>query len=127
MATFKDAKDREWQINIDHRAIKACREIDVDIVSMEGIQKIAGDYLALCETAWVLCRKQSDERGINEEGFYEGLNGDALELAATAIVKAITDFFPQSRRNLLNKVMAKSRELEQKLMQQAEEELEKIV
>jgi hypothetical protein len=126
VATFSDSKGRAWNISLDHRAIKACREIDIDIVSVEGIQKLAGDYLILCETAWKLCSAQAAALNITEEEFYSGIAGDTLEAVANAIIQAITDFFPQSRRRLLMKLMDKSRALEKELLEKAEQEIEKI-
>ena len=128
MQTFRDRNGVEWVIDIHVGAVKALRAAGVDIMSEDGkgIVSLGDDPVLLAESLYALCRKQAEERGVTEEAFYAALSGDAIESAVDAMLKAVTDFFPPSRRRVLEKALGKSRELEAAMTAEAERRVDEI-
>lgn len=70
------------------------------------------DLTAFCNVVyhWI----KPDFRG-EETHFAELIDGDALEAAHEAVLQAVIDFFPQSKRSTLHKINEKSKELDKTL------------
>ena len=62
--------------------------------------------MLLVNTLYAVCKPQADERDVSDEAFGELLVGDTIELAAAALVRGITDFFPKDRRAVLDRLWA---------------------
>lgn len=122
MRSFKDAKNNTWDINIATGEVKALRNtVGVDIVAKDGSGIIAlSDPVNLCEALWCLCRKQAEARNITEEDFFAGFHGDSVVDATTALMDSITDFFPEARRVLLQRVKAISETADRAILEEAE-------
>lgn len=105
MPVFKDANNREWRLSLDALLIRAVRsQCDgLDLADLDGKQfaALADDPCVLVDCLWVLCSKQAGDSGLTQEQFAGALAGDAIELATTALVEAIVDFFPQQKRQLV--------------------------
>ena len=114
MKTFKDNAGRDWTVAVTTAAIKRLRgmlEIDLmDVVEGDLLKKLYADPVLLVDVIYVLCKPQADAAEITDEQFGEAMAGDAIELATTALVDEIIDFFPNRRdRDRARKVMEKFR------------------
>ena len=111
MKTFKDNADRTWTIAVNVGAIKRVRSLlDLDLMeAVEGklIERLIGDPILLCDVIYCLCKDDADSRGITDEEFGRAMAGDAIELATTALLEELVDFFPQGKRQVLRKALAK--------------------
>ncbi len=110
MAKFKDAKDREWIVDVTVGIIKKVRKaLDIDLADPSGadVNHMIDDPVLLVDTLWLLCEDQAKEKEITDEDFGRGLVGDPIELATTALLDAVADFFPGSKRSLLRKATEK--------------------
>lgn len=97
MQKFKDALGREWGLRIKLPDIDKMRSVgcDLDKLCDGNGEKFFDAYLSLplavkVAAVWELCRGQHD---VNEEGFAEGFDGETLEAASIAFMKAVVDFF----------------------------------
>ena len=79
----------------------------------EEAAKLFGDPITLVNVLYVLCRHQCMARQMSDEDFGPALIGDTLEQAANALLEEVRDFFPASRRRILQATIDKSRELQQ--------------
>lgn len=119
--TFKDAKDREWKIPSFNLAnLKAIQDTTgiflPHLLSGENNASkdaLSADYLKMLDVIIVVCQPEFTERGLSVEAFMEGLDGDAIQRAESAITRAVIDFFPSQKRALLTTAMMKSQELSQ--------------
>lgn len=118
MATFKDAKDREWDVRIDAPAIIAVRD-ECDPKFMQDTKdentytRLAGDPVLLCRVIFVLCGEQRATKNVSEADFYASLAGDAIDAATDALLKAIVSFTPKRSRELLEVSAAKTAKIRQ--------------
>lgn len=127
MAKFKDHGGQEWTISLDAPQIAKLRaEAEINLASLDGkvYDDLAEDPVKLVEVLWVLCSDEASRRSpaIDYVKFAQGLRGDALELACDALVEAITDFFPQRKREMLTAIASKNKKIReigiQKIMDQ---------
>lgn len=108
MASFSDLQSKEWEIRLDAPAIVRIRE-DLDPKFLLGDSdggentwiRLESDPVLLSQVIYVLCAKQRVDRGIDDNGFYDAVHGDALDAAAAALHKAIMSFIPRRTRDLL--------------------------
>lgn len=111
MRTFKDNADRTWTVTVNVDAIKRVRSLlDVDLMeAVEGrlLERLVGDPVLLCDVIYCVCKEDADAKGISDEDFGRAMAGDAIELATTALLEELVDFFPQGKRELLRKALAK--------------------
>jgi len=136
---FKDNANRTWEVRIDVAAVKRLRAarftwtdkpFDVTRLlekEMQPYRELLSDVVAFVDVLWVLCRKQAEAAGVNEECFAEGLGGDALARAFEAFNGALTDFFPDPRtRESLREVERKRQRVADRLLTRLQEEVGKI-
>jgi len=128
MKTFKDNAGRTWTVGVDVAAIKRVRSLlDVDLMgAVEGklLERLVSDPVLLCDVIYCVCKPEADSRGVSDEDFGRAMAGDAIEHATTALLEELVDFFPQARRRLLRKALAKLRNLEARVLEVAEMKLD---
>ena len=120
MKTFKDNADRTWTVTVNVDAIKRVRSLlGVDLMeAVEGklIERLIGDPVLLCDVIYCVCKEDADAKGITDEEFGRAMAGDAIELATTALLEELVDFFPQGKRQLLRKALAKLETLQETML-----------
>ena len=128
MKTFKDNADRTWTVTVNVDAIKRVRSLlSIDLMeAVEGklIERLIGDPVLLCDVIYCLCKDDADSRGITDEEFGSAMAGDAIELATTALLEELVDFFPQGKRQLLRKALAKLETLQATMLSVVSERLD---
>ena len=128
MKTFKDNADRTWTVTVNVDAIKRVRSLlDIDLMqAVEGklIERLIGDPVLLCDIIYCVCKEDADAKGITDEEFGRAMAGDAIELATTAMLEELVDFFPQGKRQLLTKALAKLETLQETMLTVVSERLD---
>lgn len=107
MKTFKDNKNRTWELEVNMFTVKKVIDLlgvnIVDLKNDEVLARIKDDVIFVVDVLYVLCMEQVEKRNLTEEDFAKGLLGDSLENAVEAFIKAWTDFFPEAtRKRLMN-------------------------
>lgn len=130
MKTFKDGKGRPWTLEINVDAIKRVKGmLNVNLLeALDGdlIERLSNDPLLLCDVIYALVKTEADACSVSDEEFGRTMGGDVLEHATAALLEELISFFPQRRRQVLTKALAKIREVETKGMELAERKLEAI-
>lgn len=128
MKTFKDNADRTWTVTVNVDAIKRVRSLlSIDLMeAVEGklIERLVGDPVLLCDVIYCVCKEDADAKGITDEEFGRAMAGDAIELATTALLEELVDFFPQGKRQLLRKALAKLETLQETMLAVVSERLD---
>ncbi len=128
MKTFRDTAGREWAITVDIGAIKRVMKasiehfgdpLKVNLLALvepdsELLKKVIEYPPLVCDIAYAICKPQCDAKNIGDEEFGQALGGDVLEKALDCILEETIDFFPQSRRAVLQKVLEKSQAFAEK-------------
>jgi len=126
--TFKDNADRTWTVTVNVDAIKRVRSLlSIDLMeAVEGklIERLIGDPVLLCDVIYCVCKEDADAKGITDEEFGRAMAGDAIELATTALLEELVDFFPQGKRQLLRKALAKLETLQETMLAVVSERLD---
>lgn len=128
MKTFKDNADRTWTVTVNVDSIKRVRSLlNIDLMeAVEGklIERLIGDPVLLCDIIYCVCKEDADAKGITDEEFGRAMAGDAIELATTALLEELVDFFPQGKRQLLRKALAKLETLQETMLAVVSERLD---
>ena len=128
MKTFKDNADRTWTVTVNVDSIKRVRSLlSIDLMeAVEGklIERLIGDPVLLCDVIYCVCKEDADAKGITDEEFGRAMAGDAIELATTALLEELVDFFPQGKRQLLRKALAKLETLQETMLAVVSERLD---
>lgn len=117
MASFTDNQKREWTFHVDIPLARQVRqELGVDILDIEqGLRRLAGDPILLCDVLYLLCRRQADERQVSDEDFGRALVGESLEQSCEAYFEALLSFSPPRQREILTTMQTAGRALEEAL------------
>ena len=128
MKTFKDNADRTWTVTVNVDAIKRVRSLlDIDLMeAVDGrlIERLIGDPVLLCDVIYCVCKVDADAKGVSDEEFGQAMAGDAIEFATTALLEELVDFFPQGKRQLLRKALAKLETLQETMLAVVSERLD---
>lgn len=117
MSTFKDAKNREWTIDIDPLNVSDVhKELGVSIYTilddgMKPLRELLENTPVFLNVVYILVREQCQSKQIDDREFLRGLKGDAMEAMCDAFYEALANFFPKKKRELLLDLMAESRRL----------------
>lgn len=116
MQSFKDAKGRDWQIEITVNVIKKVRAtLDIDLTEVDGaVYRRLDDPVTLVDLLWLICEEEAQGRNLTDEDFGCGLVGDPIEDATNALLDAIADFFPGRKRSLIQAMLKNAATLQDK-------------
>jgi hypothetical protein len=125
MHHFKDTANDSWAVAVSYGdVLKVQRDCDgFHLPSMfsddlAGLARLSEDSGLTVAVAFCLCERQADERNIDAGAFAYRMGGDTLDQAATAIVQATIDFFPdERRREALRELVAKVRKTSSKMLE----------
>lgn len=129
MASFKDADGRDWSIRLTHAdtvRVKAATGVSLYHLlddKMKGLNALLTDPEKFVGAVFTLCERQAEKAQVSPEAFGGALDGPALEAMAEAFLEGLADFFP-SRREALQKLLAKMRQVSDLMRVQALAELE---
>ena len=116
MRVFKDKKDNTWEIEITISALKRVKSyLDLNLLDIfkqnpetqkfELLEKISEDPVLLVDLLFVLCEKQVKERNMNAEDFANVFSGEVIENAVNVLLYEIIDFFPETKKAVLKKIL----------------------
>jgi hypothetical protein len=128
MKTFNDNAGRTWTVTVNVDALKRVKSLlAVNLMeAVEGklLERLVSDPVLLCDVIYAVCKPEADAKAVSDEDFGRSMAGDAIDLATTALLEELCDFFPQPRRKLLRKALEKLRKLESMAMTAAEGRLD---
>lgn len=113
MRVFKDAIGRDWTIDINlgtREIVKA--KTGVDFLDLETCVEKLSDLATLGAVLYALCEPQIEKLGLKQEDFVSAFKGDVFDAASAALNGELIDFFPSGRRQILQRTLAKAKELE---------------
>ena len=128
MKTFNDNAGRAWTVTVNVDAIKRVKSLlAVNLMeAVEGklLERLVSDPVLLCDVIYAVCKPEADAKSIGDEDFGRSMAGDAIDLATTALLEELCDFFPKGRRRLLRKALEKLKKLESIALTAAETRLD---
>lgn len=108
---FTDGKGTKWSLMVGvHEARRMKREADVDIDQLEDgkvFMDLATSRMKLAGCLWILCESAADRQQVDEIEFAKRLTADCLDEAVIALVGAIINFTPDSKRKAMELVHQK--------------------
>jgi len=116
MKTFVDNAGRTWTVAINVDAIKRVRDLAkvnlLEVVEGKLLERLISDPVLLCDVIYCVCKPEAETKGLSDADFGRAMAGDAIDGATTALLEELVDFFPQGKRRVLSKALAKLRKLE---------------
>jgi hypothetical protein len=128
MKTFCDNAGRNWTVQINVDTIKRVRDLAkvnlLEVVEGKLLERLVSDPVLLCDLIYCVCQPEADAKNVSDEDFGRAMAGDAIDGATTALLEELVDFFPQGKRRVLGKALAKLRSLESAALTAVEARLE---
>jgi hypothetical protein len=128
MKTFNDNAGRTWTVAINVDAIKRVKSLLsvnlLDAVEGKLIEQLVSDPVLLCDVLYVLCKPEADTKQVTDEEFGRAMAGDAIDTATTCLLEELVDFFPQAKRQVLAKALAKLKTFQARAIQTASKRLD---
>jgi hypothetical protein len=128
MKTFNDNAGRTWTVTVNVDALKRVKSLlSVNLMeAVEGklLERLVSDPVLLCDVIYAVCKGEADAKGVSDADFGRAMAGDAIDLATTALLEELVDFFPLARRQLLRKALEKLRKLESMALRAAQDRLD---
>ena len=113
MQSFTDTTGHKWAVDVTVATVKRAKALlAVDLLSVaeqdsDLYRRLALDPVFMCDVLYAACKPEADALGVTDEQFGERLRGEALDAATDALLRAIADFFPKGRREMLRAAAAK--------------------
>ena len=116
MRSFTDNAGRVWTIAVNVAAVKRVRALcGIDLasaietspdggISASTLSRLATDPVLLVDVLYALAKDEAAGQGVSDEDFGRAMAGDALDMAVTALIDEIVDFFPNPKRAFLRRI-----------------------
>ena len=134
MRQFKDNAGRTWTIAVNVDSIKRVKALVKDddgdpvnlLAAVEGrlLEKLVESPILLCDVVYALCKPDADTLKITDEDFGRAMAGEAIDGATAALLEDLSDFFPASKRPMLQTAVRKLAQLQQIALDEAVKRLE---
>lgn len=116
MKTFNDNAARSWTVQVNVDAIKRVRDLAqvnlLEVVEGKLLERLISDPILLCDVIYCLCKPEADSKSVSDVDFGRAMGGDSIDGATTALLEELVDFFPQAKRRVLAKALAKLQKLQ---------------
>ena len=124
MKSFTDNLGRTWTLVVNVATIKRVRAlcgVDLNaIIEVEDgkpetrlLEKLSTDPVFLVDVLYAVCQPECDRRQVTDEDFGSAMAGDAIDLATSALLDEIIDFFPDAKRQAFRKILSATRRFEE--------------
>lgn len=124
MKSFTDTLGRTWTLVVNVATLKRVRAlcgVDLNgIIEVEDgkpetrlLEKLSTDPVLLVDVLYAVCKPECDRRKISDEDFGSAMAGDAIDLATSALLDEIIDFFPEAKRQAFRKILSATRRFEE--------------
>ena len=128
MKTFVDNAGRTWTVQVNVDAIRRVRDLAnvnlLEVIEGKLLERLLADPILLCDVIYCLCRPEAEAKSISDVDFGRAMAGDAIDGATTALLEELVGFFPQEKRRVLAKALAKLRTLQTAALAVVEQRLE---
>ena len=124
MKSFTDNLGRTWTLVVNVATIKRVRAlcgVDLNaIIEVEDgkpetrlLEKLSTDPVLLVDVLYAVCQPECDRKKVTDEDFGSAMAGDAIDLATSALLDEIIDFFPDAKRQAFRKILSATRRFEE--------------
>jgi hypothetical protein len=126
MPTFRDRKDKEWNVEMSVDLLKEVRlQTEFNLLTlldneMVGLAQLHDDPEVLVGVLFAVLEEQIDAEKMTPEQFGRCFAGDSIRDAAAALVEAVADFYPSLKQRKILRAM------NHKIMEGVEYHLAKI-
>ena len=123
MKSFTDNTGRTWTLAVNVGTIKRVRALcDVNlanIITISGttpkvdlLERLGNDPVLLVDVLYAAVKPEADTKGVSDQEFGQAMSGDAIEMATTALLDEVIDFFPETKRKVFRKILDATRRFE---------------
>lgn len=132
MKTFTTTDGTAWELRVNVGTIKRVHDETglrlTDLFATNNkMAEFFSDDLKFCEVLFATVRPQAEKLGKTVDDFLSGIDGTVITEAVGALMEELADFFPEPRKGLLKKAMAKYREAEEKVTTEGVQNAERML
>lgn len=129
MRNFTDNDGRTWKLEVNTFTLMRVRdELEFDLLDVKNGKvffSLADNPAILCEVIWILIEKEAGGQSVDQESFFRSMYGDPIDLAITALMEEIVNFFRKpAQRAVLSKALEKVRMAEDIAIEIADQKLD---
>lgn len=130
MAAFQDSEGNNFSVRLTVADLRTLKELGAhpdELLKdgLKGLAELLADAERVVSVLYALTHKQFPG-GRTPEQFAEIFDGDTLERGSLALLDAITDFIPSSRRAALRELRAKLEEIGNELASRATKAIQEV-
>jgi len=134
--TFTTLDDTKFSVPVNYLTVKRVRELcnGVNLLEIVGpgeqLAPFIADDVKVLEVICAVVRPQLRELDWSDEQFFSQCDGEVLAAAMNCLIDEVTNFFPEPRKGLVAKVIAKVRaaqaERDRRIVQQVSKAIEQV-
>lgn len=126
MHSFTDNTGRVWMLTVNVATIKRVRalcgvdlaqiaDFSGDDVTESLLHKLSVDPVLLVDVLYAICKIEADAKLVSDEDFGAAISGDIIVSATNALLEEMVDFFPGSKRKILQQILVLSRRFDKEM------------
>lgn len=133
MKTFRDARGREWTIEINVSALKRVKSLaGVDLTKIvdpksADARLLFDDIVVLGDAIAAAVQPQLESRSLTAEEFGDALHEEHVEAATRALLEGVIDFFRGRKRTMLRRVYDRTTAKMDQRREKAEAEIDRLL
>lgn len=129
MRQFKDTEGRPWDLRLTAATLARIKDqAGLDLLDLGAgreddfgsLSRLMDEPLLLLDALWWTVQPQAEARQVDRAAFLDAINGDTFERAGDLFLRELFDFFPQSKRRLLHRLLDQAQQMEAAQLHQAE-------
>jgi len=92
MRTFRDKKNREWQVDITVGHMLDIKS-RLGLNLLDNLDDMPSDWESTINVLWIVCEDQAIERGVDDRAFGRLMAAETINEATDALMEELIDFF----------------------------------
>ena len=135
MRSFKDSKNRQWDINFNiGAAIRIKQQAGYDLLKMATdeddqmpVLELLLSDITVAEVICAVISGQLAEKNVTQDDFFVSLDGKCFADASGAFMEELKDFFLQSGKTAMVEIIAQTQDQLNQSMSLDAEEIAKVI
>lgn len=120
MSSFRTTDGRQFLVPVNYLTVKRVRDLcGVNVLDILGpgerLASFLSDDVKLLEVLCAVVRPQLKELDWSDDQFFSVVDGEVIRGATEALIDEVANFFPEPRKGLVKKVIAKVRSAAQEM------------
>lgn len=129
MGHFLDTEGRAWSVVVNPTTAKRVRErlgVNLFNVFSHELERVFSDTFLLIDVLFVLIEQQAQDASVSADEFGEAMDGDAIEAGAEALLDAVAESFPTTKRQAFRRIIDEGKKVAAMMNGELEKALDEL-